>query len=128
MGGRGDQVRVGKVDEEGKIEWAAVGKRGNECTRREDGRLELNQPARMMVAMLDSSNTKRHAAGRGQPICGVKRAVVEESLQGYAGALKLLTANKNRVTSAICVLVFPPSDVPGHSFRLLQTLAVVPTV
>jgi hypothetical protein len=30
--------------------------------------------------------------------------------------------------SAVCVLVFPPSDVPGDSFRLLQTLALVPTV
>lgn len=84
MGWRGDQVQVGKVDEEGKIEWAAVGKRRNECTRKEDGRLELDQPARMMVAMLDSSKTKRLAAGQGQPMCGVKRAVVEESLQGYA--------------------------------------------
>ena len=78
MGRRGDQVRVGKVDEEGKIKWAVVGKRRNECTRREDSRLELDQPARIMVAMLDNSKTKRHAAGQGQPICGVKRAVVEE--------------------------------------------------
>lgn len=84
MGWRGDQVQVGKVDEEGKIKWAAVGKRRNECTRREDGRLELNQPARMRAAMLDSSKRKRLAAGRGQPMCGVKRAVVEELLQGYA--------------------------------------------
>jgi hypothetical protein len=84
VGWRGDQVQVGKVDEEGKIKWAAVGKRRNECTRREDGRLELDQPARMRVAMLDSSKRKRLAAGRGQPMCGVKRAVVEELLQGYA--------------------------------------------
>jgi hypothetical protein len=31
----------------------------------------------MMVAMLDSNNTKGHAAGQGQPTCGVKRVVVE---------------------------------------------------
>jgi hypothetical protein len=74
---------VGSI-EEGKIKWAVVGKRRNGWTRREDGRLELDQPARMMVAMLDSSKTKRHAAGHGQPTCGVKRAVVEEKLQGYA--------------------------------------------
>jgi hypothetical protein len=84
VGWRGDQVQVGNVDEEGKIEWAAVGKRRNECTRREDSRLELNQPARMMVVMLDSSKTKRLAVRRGQPMCGVKRAVVEELLQGCA--------------------------------------------
>lgn len=76
MGGRGDQVQVGKVDENGKIEWAVVGKRRSECTRKEQARLELSQPARMMDAMLDSSKTKRHAAGQGQPMCGVKRAVV----------------------------------------------------
>ncbi len=84
MGGRGDQAQVGRVDGDGKTEWIAVGKRSNECTRREEGRLELGQPARMMGAMLDSSKTKRHAAGQGQPMCGVKRAVVGESLQGYA--------------------------------------------
>lgn len=84
MGGRGDQVQVGKVDGDGKTEWAVVGKRRNECTRKEEVRLELDQPARMMVAMLDSSKTKRHAAGQGQPMCGVRRAVVEDSLQGYA--------------------------------------------
>ena len=84
MGGRGDQVQVGRVVEEGKTKWAGVGKLWNECTRREDGRLELDQPARIMAAMLDSSKTKRHAAAQGQPMCGVKRAVVEELLQGYA--------------------------------------------
>jgi hypothetical protein len=31
----------------------------------------------MMVAMLDSNNTKGHAAGQGKPTCGVKRVVVE---------------------------------------------------
>lgn len=85
MGWRGDQVQVGKVDEEGKIKWVAVGKRRNECTRMEDGRLQLDQPAGMWVAIvLDSSKRKRLAAGRGQPMCGVKRAVVDEMLQGYA--------------------------------------------
>ena len=69
---------------EGKIGWVAVGKRRNERTGREDGRLEMDQPARIMVAMLDRSKTKRHAAGQRQPMCGVKRAVVEEWLQGYA--------------------------------------------
>jgi hypothetical protein len=53
------------------------GEAWNECTRREDGRLESSQPARMMVAMLDSNNTKGHAAGQGKPTCGVKRVVVE---------------------------------------------------
>ena len=56
MDGRGDQVQVGRVVEEGKTKWAGVGKLWNECTRREDGRLELSQPARMMVspdALLD---------------------------------------------------------------------------
>lgn len=78
---RSRSVRVMKKAKSSGQRW---GKRRNECTGREDGRLELDQLARMMVAMLDSSKTKRHAAGQGQPMCGVKRAVVEEWLQGYA--------------------------------------------
>jgi hypothetical protein len=76
VGWRGDQVQVGRVEEEGKIEWAAVGKRRNECTGREEGRLDLDQPARITVTMPDTSKTKRQAAGQRQPMCGVKRAVV----------------------------------------------------
>ena len=98
MDGRGDQVQVGRVVEEGKTKWAGVGKLWNECTRREDGRLELSQPARMMVAMLDSNNTEWHAAGQGQPTCGVERVVVE------------------RIITRICIDIEAADDKQGLSY------------
>lgn len=41
VGWRGDQVQVDKVDGEGKNKWAAVGKRSNGRTRKEEDRVEL---------------------------------------------------------------------------------------